>query len=191
MLLKEEPSKRKRGKFLIHVENQTKFGVDIEFRYKKGYPCKRPLMRILNSKYVEKGEADSLMLAVTRLGEELAEHNAKFPDQKEGMVFKLVQEARDKLDELAMSKRQLFPRDTPKPPSLPLSDTRKDTEKLLSEFAERLKAEIERQQVPPSNMLLARAAIEGSVFAIFRPDGGPGPATIQERGVHIAFEVPK
>ncbi len=147
MHIKEEASKKKNGKFMIHIENVAKFGVDIEFRYPKGYPCKRPLMKVLNTRYIEKPEAEALLLTIIKIADEYAKHNEEFPDEREGMIFKLVQSVRDKLDEFALSKRRTFPTGTLKQRPLPLTEAHKWAEYRLEEFAEQIKAEVERQQV--------------------------------------------
>ncbi len=152
MQIMEEPSRRKNGKFRIHIEVPgfspgAAISLDLEVTFKHSYPCKNPQIRKLASINVDDRTADSIVISIKHQAEAIAAHNEEFPEQKEGMTFKLMQSVKEQLDEYAVKNRP--------PPPLPAVEHKeekrvlesKPSQCLLADFFLKVNAEKERQLV--------------------------------------------
>ena len=143
-------SQKRNGRFKIHLESQLDppftHTIDIEIRYHKGYPSKAPLLQKLNSSGIEEEHVEKILNAVKQQSKTIAKSYVEFPETKEGMIFKLMQLAKEMIDEYALKCKSIDLMKNKEEKKTSVELVQKPTQYLLSDFINKINEEKERQK---------------------------------------------
>lgn len=148
IVIHQEPSLDFHGKFDVKLESteKRKYGCWIVFEigYTKRYPCESPLLRCLSkADSIQSEEADSILEEMRKQADFQSKYNLEHQEEKEGMIFKLLQMAKARIDKYALKIE---------PIEIHVEEVKaitpsKDPQMMLNDFIRKVNAEKERQKV--------------------------------------------